>query len=76
MYRNGVIEETGVAAGVLNHPARGIAWLAKKFAPHGIALEAGQVILAGSFTRPVTCSAGDTFHIDYGELGSISCRFV
>jgi 2-oxo-hept-3-ene-1,7-dioate hydratase len=76
MYRNGVIEETGVAAGVLNHPARGIAWLAKKFAPHGIALEAGQVILAGSFTRPVTCSAGDTFHIDYGKLGSISCRFV
>ncbi len=25
MYRNGVIEETGVAAGVLNHPANGVA---------------------------------------------------
>ena len=33
LYRNGVIEETGVAAGVLNHPANGIAWLARKFAP-------------------------------------------
>lgn len=76
LYRNGVIEETGVAAGVLNHPANGIAWLAKKFAPHGVALEPGQVILAGSFTRPVKVHAGDTFHVDYGPLGNITCRFV
>lgn len=76
LYRNGVIEETGVAAGVLNHPANGISWLARKFAPHGVALEPGQVILAGSFTRPVAARAGDTFHVDYGPLGSIACRFV
>lgn len=76
LYRNGVIEETGVAAGVLGHPAKGIAWLAKKFAPYGIALEAGQILLAGSFTRPVRIRPNDTFHIDYGPLGSISCRFV
>ncbi len=76
LYRNGIIEETGVAAGVLNHPANGISWLAKKFAPHGVALEPGQIILAGSFTRPVKVSQGDTFHVDYGPLGNISCRFV
>jgi 2-oxo-hept-3-ene-1,7-dioate hydratase len=76
LYRNGVIEETGVAAGVLNHPANGIAWLAKRFAPHGVALEPGQIILAGSFTRPVPASRGDTFHVDYGPLGNITCRFV
>lgn len=76
LYKNGVIEETGVAAGVLNHPANGVAWLAKKFAPHGIALEPGQVILAGSFTRPVPVAAGDTIQVDYGELGNITCRFV
>lgn len=76
LYRNGIIEETGVAAGVLNHPANGIVWLARKFADHGVALERGQVILAGSFTRPVTVSAGDTIHADYGPLGGISCRFV
>ena len=76
LYRNGVIEETGVAAGVLNHPANGIAWLCRKFAPHGVPLEPGQIVLAGSFTRPVPARAGDTFHIDYGPLGGISCRFV
>jgi 2-oxo-hept-3-ene-1,7-dioate hydratase len=75
-YKNGTIEETGVAAGVLNHPANGIAWLANKLAPHNIALEAGEVVLAGSFTRPVACRAGDVFHADYGPLGAITCRFA
>jgi len=75
MSRNGVIEESGVSGAVLNHPAKGIAWLAKKYAKHGIALEPGQIILAGSFTRPVEVRAGDTFNVDYGKLGSVSCFF-
>ena len=76
LYRNDIIEETGVSAGVLGHPANGIIWLAKKFARHNVALEEGQVILAGSFTRPVAAQAGDKFVIDYGELGSVKCQFV
>ena len=75
LHRNGVIEETGVAAGVLNHPANGVAWLANKIAPYDEALEAGQLVLAGSFTRPVVAARGDTFHADYGTLGSIAFRF-
>lgn len=75
-YRNGEIEESGVAAAVLNHPANGIAWLANKLAPFDVALEPGQVVLAGSFIRVVPARAGDQFHIDYGPLGAISCRFV
>jgi 2-oxo-hept-3-ene-1,7-dioate hydratase len=76
LYRNGVIEESGVAAAVLNHPANGLAWLANKLHPHGVTLEPGQVILCGSFTAPVAAKAGDTFHVDYGPLGSISVRFA
>lgn len=76
MYRNGAIVETGVAAGVLNHPARGVAWLANKLFHHGVRLEAGQVILSGSFTRPVAAGRGDSFHVDYGALGCVSCRFI
>lgn len=75
LYRNGVIEESGVSAAVLNHPAKGVAWLANKLHPHGVTLEPGQVILGGSFTRPVAASAGDTFHVDYGDLGAIACHF-
>jgi 2-oxo-hept-3-ene-1,7-dioate hydratase len=76
LYRNGVIEESGVSAAVLNHPAKGVAWLANKLAPYDVGLEAGQVILGGSFTRPVAARPGDTFHVDYDQLGSIACRFV
>ena len=75
LYRNGVVEETGLAAGVLDHPANGIVWIARRFAPHGIALEPGQVLLSGSFTRPVPVRAGDVFRADYGNQGSIECRF-
>lgn len=74
--RNGVIEETGVAAGVLGHPATGIAWLANRLAPHGEGLKAGEVVLAGSFTRPVDIGSGDVFTFDYGPLGTFSCRFA
>lgn len=74
-YRNGSIEESGVAAAVLNHPANGIAWLANKLAPYGESLAAGEIILGGSFTRPVAAHKGDTFHVDYGKFGSISCQF-
>jgi 2-oxo-hept-3-ene-1,7-dioate hydratase len=76
LYRNGVIEESGVSAAVLNHPAKGVAWLANKLAPYDVTLQAGQIILGGSFTRPVAASPGDTFHVDYDQLGSIACRFV
>ncbi|GMA15497.1 2-oxo-hepta-3-ene-1,7-dioic acid hydratase [Deinococcus metallilatus] len=74
--RNGVIEETGVAAGVLGNPATGIAWLANRLAPHGEGLKAGEIVLAGSFTRPVDIASGDVFTFDYGPLGTFSCRFA
>ena len=76
LYKNGVIEESGLAAAVLNHPAHGVAWLANKLSPHGEGLAAGEVVLGGSFTRPVAGAAGDTFHADYGPLGAIAFRFV
>lgn len=74
--RNGVIEETGLAAGVLGHPAEGIVWLARRYHEQGLSLLQGQVILAGSFTRPIDIRPGDDFHFDYGPLGSFELRFT
>ena len=76
LYRNGQIEETGVAAGVLNHPANGVAWLANKLSPHGESLQAGEIILSGSFTRAIHGHLGDTFHADFGPLGAVTFRFM
>jgi 2-oxo-hept-3-ene-1,7-dioate hydratase len=74
-FRNAQIEESGVAAAVLNHPANGIVWLANKLARHGVFLEPGQVILSGSFIRSVEARKGDTFHAEYSSCGSVSCYF-
>ena len=74
-YRSGQIEETGVAAGVLGHPANAIAWLANKLAGHDVALEPGQILLSGSFIRIVEARAGDTLHADFGPWGSVACHF-
>ena len=71
-YRNGIVEETGLAAGVLDHPAKGIVWLARRYAEQGLSLRAGQLILSGSFTRPMAVAPGDDFRFDFGPLGSFS----
>ena len=74
-YQNGTIQETGVAAGVLGHPATGIVWLANRMATYGEYLKKGQFVMAGSFTRPLFIKSGDVFNVEYGQLGTISCRF-
>jgi len=76
LYRNGVVEETGLAAGVLDHPGNGIVWLANKIAAYGEHLDAGDFVLGGSFTRPVAAARGDAFHVDYGALGTIDFHFA
>ena len=73
---NGVVEETGLAAGVQGHPAVGIAWLANKLAPWGEHLKAAQIVLAGSFTKPVPAKVGDVFDADYGPLGRLQFQFI
>ncbi|MGW5159520.1 2-oxo-hept-4-ene-1,7-dioate hydratase [Nonomuraea wenchangensis] len=75
LHKNQSIEETGVAAGVLGHPAAGVHWLANKIAPHGDLLRAGEIVLAGSFTRPMWVDKGDSVFADYGKLGTITCHF-
>jgi 2-oxo-hept-3-ene-1,7-dioate hydratase len=75
LSQNGVIEETGLSAGVMGHPAAGIAWLVNKLAPLNDGLKKGDIVLAGSFTRPVDIKAGDVIQADYGELGGIGVSF-
>ena len=70
--KNGEIEETGLAAGVLGHPANGLVWLAARFAEHGRPLEAGDIVLAGSFIRPIEVGRGDRIVADYGPHRRVS----
>ena len=76
LSKNGVIEESGVSAAIMGHPAAGIAWLVNKLHAVGAGLKKGQIVLGGSFTRPVDIAAGDVIHADYGPLGAIGVSFV
>lgn len=75
LMRDGVVEETGLGAGVLNDPATGIVWLVQRLAQYGMGLAAGDIVLSGSFVRPVEAPPGSRFHADYGPFGSVSVSF-
>ena len=73
--RNGEVEETGLGAGVLDAPATGIAWLANRLAQYGDHIREGDVVLSGSFIRPVEAISGSCFDADFGVFGSVSINF-
>ena len=73
--KNGWIEETGLGAGVLGNPALAIVWLSRRLGQYGGRLSAGDVVLSGSFIRPVEAGHGDTIMADYGSFGSVSIYF-
>jgi len=70
--RDGVVEETGLGAGVLDDPVTGILWLVHRLARYGAGLAAGDVVLSGSFIRPVEAPPGSRFDADFGAFGSVS----
>lgn len=75
LFRDGEIEETGLGAGVLNDPVESVVWLARRMAAYGQSIEPGQVILSGSFIRPVECPPGTRIEADFGAFGAVSISF-
>jgi 2-oxo-hept-3-ene-1,7-dioate hydratase len=73
--RNGEVEETGLGAGVLNDPVTSVLWLARRMETYGQRIEAGDIVLSGSFIRPVECPSGSRIHADFGAFGSVSISF-
>ena len=74
--KDGEVEETGLGAGVLNDPMMGIVWLANRLAEYGQGIDAGQVVLSGSFIRPVEATRGCLIEADFGDFGHVACRFA
>ncbi|WP_372571830.1 2-oxo-hept-4-ene-1,7-dioate hydratase [Ruegeria jejuensis] len=75
-FRDDEIEETGLGAGVLNDPMESVVWLARRMAQYGQKIEPGQIILSGSFIRPIECPPGTRIHADFGPFGSVSVNFA
>ncbi|MDJ0612514.1 MAG: 2-oxo-hepta-3-ene-1,7-dioic acid hydratase [Rhizobiaceae bacterium] len=74
--RDGEVEETGLGAGVLNDPIESVVWLARRMSNYGQSIEAGHVILSGSFIRPVECPSGTRIDADFGPFGSVNINFA
>lgn len=74
-YRNNELEETGLGAGVLDNPIESVVWLARRMAQYGQSIEPGQIILSGSFIRPIECPSGSEIKADFGSFGVVEIRF-
>lgn len=74
--RDGVVEETGLGAGVLDDPVQGILWLVQRLAHYGQGLSAGDIVLSGSFIRPIEAPSGSRFEADFGSFGHVSIHFA
>ena len=73
---NGEVEETGLGAGVLNDPIESVVWLARRMAKYKQSIRPGQIILSGSFIRPIECPSGTAIHADFGSFGSVDISFA
>ena len=73
--RDGTVEETGLGAGVLNDPALAVAWLAERLSRYGETIRAGDIVLSGSFIRPIEAPPGSLIEADFGAFGTVSCSF-
>ena len=66
MSINGELVGEGVGSDVMGHPLEPLVWLANTLAAEGRSLEAGALVLTGSFAPPTMMNPGDeaTIHID------------
>jgi 2-keto-4-pentenoate hydratase len=72
LYKNGTVEETGAAAAVMGSPVNAVVWLANKLGEFGVPIEAGNVILSGSFLKAIPFTAGDTIAALFDTLGDVT----
>jgi 2-oxo-hept-3-ene-1,7-dioate hydratase len=73
--RDGVVEETGLGAGVLDDPVTGVLWLVRRLASYGQGLKAGDIVLSGSFVRAIEAPPGSRFEADFGPFGGVRVAF-
>ncbi len=63
---------TGTGDAVLGNPLNSIVWLAAKLGAYGRVLQAGEIIMTGSFTRQFPMTPGDTIETVFSGLGAVS----
>lgn len=69
---NGEVVERGTSAASMGSPVNAVAWLAAKLFDFGVTLDAGHIILSGSFIRAPWLAAGDELVARFAGCGSVA----
>jgi len=51
-------------------------WLVQRLAQYNDGLSAGDVVLSGSFIRPIEAPAKSSFDADFGDFGCVHLDFA
>jgi 2-keto-4-pentenoate hydratase len=71
---NGEIEETGVGADIMGHPARAVSWLGNRLEEKDDALKAGELVMSGGITAAIDIEPGDVYNVQFANIGSVELR--
>jgi 2-keto-4-pentenoate hydratase len=70
-FLNNQPSASGVGSNVLRDPRLALTWLANELRTYGQGLTAGDLVTTGTCITPVAIAPGDTFRVEFGELGSL-----
>ncbi|WP_032926472.1 2-keto-4-pentenoate hydratase [Mesorhizobium loti] len=76
LSRNGLVEETGLSAIGMGHPATCVAWLANALQKRGEHLAEGDIVMSGAFARALPVASGDAFTADFNQYGMLDVSFT
>jgi 2-keto-4-pentenoate hydratase len=68
---NGSTVATGTGDAVLGNPLNSVIWLARKLREFGRGIQAGDLIMSGSFTRQFPIAPGDRVAVDFAGIGTV-----
>ena len=74
--RNGGVVAEGTGKAVLGDPRKALTWFVNEASAYAGGVQAGQFVTTGTCIVPMAIAPGDEVTIDYGVLGTISCRIV
>ncbi|CNF58230.1 2-keto-4-pentenoate hydratase [Mycobacterium tuberculosis] len=76
MYQNGEVAATGAGVESFGHPARAVAWLARKLSSFGEHLPAGSIVLSGALGRAPDVARGDEITLRITDNPPLTVRFT
>jgi 2-keto-4-pentenoate hydratase len=76
VYVDDALRERASGAEVMGNPLNSIVWLANKLAEFGLALEPGQRVMSGSFTRQYPLDAPARLRAVFDPIGVVEAAFA